>query len=177
MTLKQLSPEEKYRLHQVYQQNYQWLYACLCKHLSVHQHVEDIIQDTFLKVVISPELLKQIQSPRAYLLTTAKNIVINQARRKKIEAAYVQMLAEQEHDLQHSPEQICLLVEVVNVLAQAMADLAARQQQMLILHYIEGVSQTEIAQRFGLSRKTIQKDLAKAMIHCHQKIQQMEQYV
>jgi RNA polymerase sigma factor (sigma-70 family) len=174
MILKPLSNEEKSRLNVVYQQNYQWLYACLCKHLSVHQHVEDIIQDTFLRVIVSPKRLSQIQSPRAYLLTTAKNIVINQARRKKIEMAYLQMLAEHEQVVQHSPEQMFLLVESINVVAQAMAGLARRQQQVLILHYIEGISQTEIAQRFSLSRKTIQKHLAKAIMHCHLQIQLMD---
>ena len=55
--------------------------------------------------------LDQIKQPRPYLATTARHIMINQAKRKKIEESYLKNLAEQPEHLQPPPEQLFIILE------------------------------------------------------------------
>lgn len=158
---------------QFYSENYQWLYSWLCKTVRSNHHIEDILQDTFLKVLINPDLIENIKQPRPYLATTAKNIMINHARRKKIEDEYLKYIKEQyDEELEHSPEELYIVFEALHLVVNALNQLPDRQRQVMILHYIEGISQVDIAKLFQVSRKTVQLDLMKAIAHCHRQIQQ-----
>lgn len=154
-----------------YRENYQWLYRWLLGTLRAHQYnLEDILQDTFLKIFIHGEVVKKIKEPRPYLATTAKHIILNQIRRRKIEEDYLKFLAEQEESVEHSPEELLIVCETLHIIATVLSQLPERQRMIMIMHYLQDVTQIDLAQQFNVSRKTIQKDLAKAIIFCHRSI-------
>ena len=166
------SPNENHlRFNQFYVENSQWLYGFICKTVSSRTNIEDILHDTFLKIFVTPNLLEQIKQPRPYLATTARHIMINQVKRKKIEESYLKNLAEQPEHLQHSPEQLFIILETLTLVVNALEGLAERQRLVLIMHYIEGISQVDLAEHFNVSRKTIQNELIKAIVSCHRSIQ------
>lgn len=166
--------EQIYCFDRFYQQNYQWLYSWLNRTLRANKHsIEDIMQDTFLKIFIHADSGEKIKEPRPYLATIAKNIILNQIRRKKIEEDYLRLLAEQEEALDCSPEQIVTVLEILHRVADILARLPERQRLAMIMHYIEEMPQTAIASRFAVSRKTIQLDLAKALLFCHRQLKFM----
>lgn len=167
-----LNTQKIYSFEQFYQQNYQWLYGWLSRTLRANRHsIEDIMQDTFLKIFIHPEVAEKIKESRPYLATIAKNIILNQIRRKKIEESYLRFLAEQEAQFDYSPEQILSILEVLHIVSEILTQLPERQRLVMIMHYIEEISQKDIASHFAVSRKTIQLDLAKAILFCHRHIQ------
>ncbi|MGK9522574.1 sigma factor, partial [Salmonella enterica subsp. enterica] len=61
------------------------------------QHAADLAQDAFVRVLLLAEP-HNIQEPRAFLATTAGRLLIDGARRRKIEKAYMQALAIQYED-------------------------------------------------------------------------------
>lgn len=161
------------KISQFYAENYQWLYGWLCKNLRSHNHVEDILQDTFLKIFIAPERLEQIREPRSYLTVTAKSIIISQARRKKIENDYLKHLAEQQQlDVDCSPEDLVIVTETLYRIVSALSGLEPRPREVMMLHYLYGMSQMSIAEKLGISRTTVQTDLIKAVMSCHRLMQQ-----
>lgn len=170
MSLSSTSRHQQ-QFDEFYKENYRWLHHWLCKTLRSHANVEDILQDTFLKILVAPHLIEQIKQPRPYLVTTARNIIINQARRKKIEEEYIKILSEQAEEFDHSPEHMVLVIETLHLVANALSSLEKRHQQVLIMHYIDGISQVDLAKHFNVCRKTIQNDLMKAIIGCHRNIQ------
>ncbi|OEY97575.1 sigma-70 family RNA polymerase sigma factor [Acinetobacter qingfengensis] len=156
------------RFCQIYAENYNWLSQWLYRHLKSNIHLEDIVQDTFLKLFISNQA-HLIREPRAYLATTARCIVVDQARHAIVEKKYLEHLQYlQQENVQSSPEQTIMIVELLQRITLAVSDLAERPRLCLLLYYLDGMSQEKIAQHLKVSRRTVQLDLVKAMVHCHQ---------
>lgn len=152
-------------LEHLYRDNYAWLYAWLWKNLKQQQDAEDVLQSTFVKVLSVDAT--SISHPKSYLAKIATRIVIDQARRKQIEQAYLQYLAGQAiaHDVA-SPEQILLALELFERIAKMLHGLDALSQQVFLLCYIEHISQAQIAEQLQLTRRQVQYALIKAMQHC-----------
>jgi RNA polymerase sigma factor (sigma-70 family) len=162
---------EQQQTEQFYKNNYQWLYNWLSRHLRHQHNLEDILQDTFLKIFINPKQIASIRDARPFLATTAKNIIISQARRKKIEQQYLDYLAKQESNpIDCSPEQQLLMIEALDLICEVLSGLAARPRQVMIMYYLEGISQIEISKQLNLSVKTIKADLIKAVLYCHKQM-------
>lgn len=151
----------------IYKDNYSWLYNWLCKSLGSKDQAEDVLHDTFLKIIRSKDIFS-IRTPHSYLHSTAKRIVIDQARRKKVEQAYLNYLSEFQDDaISHSPEHIALAIETLDQMALVLSNLDDRARQILLMHYIEDVPQGQIAKLMNISIKTVQRDLMKGLMHCH----------
>ncbi|AOA57744.1 RNA polymerase sigma factor [Acinetobacter larvae] len=159
--------QNKAKFNQFYLENYHWLYNWLCRKLSSAHQAEDILQDTFLKIFVSPETITQIKEPRPYLATTAKHLILNHWRRQKIEENYLKFLAEQQEELVADPEHVFILMQTIDRVASVLALLPKRQRLAMIMHYIKDIPQTQIAVHFNVCRKTIQRDLAEALVFCH----------
>lgn len=151
----------------IYKDNYSWLYNWLCKNLGSKDQAEDVLHDTFLKIIRSKDIFS-IRTPHSYLHSTAKRIIIDQARRKKVEQAYLNYLSEFQDDvISHSPEYIALAIETLDQMALVLSNLNDRARQILLMHYIEDVPQGQIAKLMNISIKTVQRDLMKGLMHCH----------
>lgn len=161
------SPLSKDDFSQFYSKNYAWLYGWLCKKLKNQAKAEDILQDTFTKI-LSLQRLAYIEEPKAYLTRTANRLIIDQARKEKIEQIYLEYLHEVQLDhYDYSTEDILIAVDILNTIAHLLNGLEERTRQVLLMHHLDGMTQMEIAQILKVSRKTIQTDLIKAMVYCH----------
>ncbi|GAA5001648.1 sigma-70 family RNA polymerase sigma factor [Acinetobacter puyangensis] len=162
--------QNKQAFTRFYAENYSWLFNWLRKKLQNGSKAEDVLQDTFTKI-LSLERLPYIQEAKAYLTVTASRIIIDQARKEKIEQLYLQYLVEnQQADDECSPEQILLEIDVLNRIASVLRGLEERPRKVLLLHHIEGKSQTEIALILNITRKTVKADLVKAMMYCNRQL-------
>ncbi len=154
-------------VNDLYREHHFWLYQWLRKKLNSRDRAKDVVQDTFFKILKSKELLNIIE-PKAFLCTTAKHIIIDQARREKIEHAYLQYSAQfAEDQFYPSPEDLISVIQTLDQVANALSQLEDRPRQILLMHYLDGISQIEIAKQMQLSIKTIQRDLIKALVYCH----------
>lgn len=151
---------------ELYKAHYGWLYGWLYKKLGSAENAEDVLQDTFTKLIRSQGLL-DIQQPKAYLTTTAKRILIDRARHQKIEQSYLEYLAQQNLTYDISPEQTVLAIDILNQLARVLDGLAERQQLAFLMHYIDGLSLVDIATRLKVTSRTIHYDLVKTLSHCY----------
>jgi RNA polymerase sigma-70 factor (ECF subfamily) len=165
------SNEAIQRFSQIYRENYAWLSRWLYRNLKASTNLEDLVQDTFLKLFVTNKA-HLIREPKAYLATTARGLMIDQIRHSVIERKYLEYLAlVQQDEVALSAEQVVASVELLERIAMAISDLPERQRISLLLYYLEGRKQDEIAQRFNVTTRTIQNDLVKAMVHCQQWIE------
>lgn len=157
------------QMHALYSEHHGWLFAWLRRKLGCGHHAADVAQDTFVRILGSRDGLLGLREPRAYLVTTAKRLMIDQARRELIEKAYLQELALAMSTRQGAPSAQELL-EAVQALMQieaALAGLSAKARQAFLLCYLEGQTQAQVAQQLGVSTKMVQKYLIQALAHCH----------
>lgn len=161
---------------QLYRSHQSWLHQWLRQKLGNTDQAADLVQDTFIKLLQTRDELFGIKEPRAYLTSIAKNLLIDQVRRKRIEQAYLDGLSQMEYmlDAVASPEDQMQIIQAINQLCKALEGVSEKAQQAFILHYLEGYTHKEIAEHLNVSTKMIQKYLASCLIQCYQNRQNMD---
>lgn len=126
---------------------YYYLYS-LCGNASL---AEDILQETFVKAVLS--LDNQHNNVRAWLYLVAKNLCLNELKRMKRE-----LPLKQELDFLHTTADVgegILREEKYRALGDALSRLSANKKRVILLYYFEGFSLKEIAGIMRMSQENI----------------------
>ncbi|WP_288408825.1 sigma-70 family RNA polymerase sigma factor [uncultured Herbaspirillum sp.] len=159
----------------LYRDHHRWLRGWLRHKLGCTEQAADLAHDTFLRLLSTRDVLTALNEPRAYLLTAARNLLIDRARRHRIRQSYLEQLERQIEaapELLHapSPETVLQAVQAIEALGRALLGVHAEAAQAFILHYVQGQRQEELAQHFGVSLRSVQGWLAQALVHCHRQL-------
>jgi len=154
---------------ELYKEHNGWLKAWLLKKLRCVHSAEDTAQDTFHKLLLTPQLdIGNLQSPRSYLSTIAKRLMIDQMRRKKVEAVYLEALSNfTRNDVVSSVQDHHQVLETLFILTQMLEKLPEKPREAFLLCRFEGVSYTEIAQQLGVSTSMVKQYIAQVMMECY----------
>jgi len=121
---------------------------------------EDLTAETFLKVVRAVDRFDPARgSPKAWILTVARNVLADWRRRARIRQ-YVSLGTM--HDLVFeapSPEERVLREEEVGRLLDAVATLADADRELVGLRYGSGLDTAEVAQLLGISEGSVRTRL------------------
>lgn len=60
--------------------------------------------------------------------------------------------------------------ERLRLLAHAIAELPPRRREVFLLHKIDGLSHSQVAERLGISRSKVEKHVMKALAHCRDRL-------
>ncbi len=142
-----------------------WLQGWLRRRLGDPCLAADLSHDTFVRV-LAKEVLPDIREPRALLTTIANGLVINLHRRQRIEQAYLDELARQPEQAAPSPEARALIVEALVELDRLLGTLPGKVREAFLLSQLDGLRQSEIAVRLGVSLRTVKRYLVQAFEHC-----------
>ena len=151
----------------LYSDHHGWLQNWLRRRLGDREHAADIAHDTFLRLLVSRRrpLLGQ---DRQLLLKIARDLVVDQWRRQRVERAYLETLAHLEEPLAPSPETQALVVEVLIRIDRMLDAMPAPVREAFVLSQFEGLSYAQIAQRLGVSISSVQKYMTRAIHACYQ---------
>lgn len=152
----------------LYQDHHGWLRGWLRKKLGCTEQAADLAHDTFLRVLGAQDALAGLKEPRAYLTTMARHLLIDRARRQRIEQSYLAELALMAETLDGapSPEAILGAVQALDQISLALQGLSPKAGEAFLLHYLHDETQSEIASRLGVSVRMVQKYLAQALLRC-----------
>ncbi|WP_460273883.1 RNA polymerase sigma factor [Celeribacter sp. ULVN23_4] len=137
----------------------------------------DLTQETFLRFMQRRNDSEAvIDNVRSYLYRIAHNLMVDYLRQQG--RAMVEMpgpeLLEHVSDDRPDQEQTTLGRERVQQLVFALKDLPQRSRQVFILNRIEGLSYREVATRLEISESSVQKHLAKALLHVSRRLAETE---
>jgi RNA polymerase sigma factor (sigma-70 family) len=163
-------PEESRQILRDASTDYAWLRKRLVRRLGGQELADEALQEAFLKIERA-EFLPVIRDPRQYILKIALNAAADRRRTqsRRLETGEVEAFLNAA-DPAPSPEQAASDRQEYAALSAALAELPARRRLILIAARVEGVNQSEIARRFGVSTRTIEVELAKAIRHCARKL-------
>ena len=131
---------------------------------------EDVVQEAFIKLwnncaKVSPGKAK------SYIYTIANNLSISNTRHEKVKFKHKNYITQRKTDINHeSPEFIVLEKEYMEQLKNALAELTDRQREVFLLNRIDKKTYKEIAEISGVSVKTIEKLMHKALVALRQKV-------
>lgn len=129
-----------------------------------HDDVADLRQEVYIRVYESAA--RQLpDSPRAFLLATARNLIFDRVRRERI----VSIDLTQDFDSpsvlvdEVSPEQRVNARQELRRLSDAIDQLPANCRAVIWLRRVDGLSQREVAQRLGMQEGTVASHLARGL--------------
>lgn len=127
--------------------------------------VADLRQDVYVRVYEAAQ--KKIPHPvKPFLITTARNIVIDRVRRERVVSIEaVADLAELEiAEDRPGPERSVIARQELRRLQAAFDRLSPRCREAVMLKKVEGLTGREIAARMGISEDTVDEYIAIGMV-------------
>lgn len=139
----------------------------LRRYLSTDEDIEDVIQDTYLRIYGIQDYTT-VESPKALLITIARNLAVELGRRRVSRAtdavADFDALGvssnspqlEEQLDARRRFEAFCSAVDSLPPICR----------RVFVLRKVYKLSQAEIGAVLGISHSTIEKHVAKGLVRC-----------
>lgn len=131
--------------------------------------IEDIVQNTYVRLWEKRELIHLDKSVESLLFTITRNQCLNYLRDQKLAGEILSIDDNPWSDLQHlyqidfsGIEEKTLEEQLFEALKIAVDDLPERHNQILVKCKIEGKKQKEVAEELGISLKAVEKSLSKS---------------
>lgn len=159
-------PAEPATVASLYSDHHHWLKAWLLRRLHNRGDAEDMAHDTFLRVLVSRR--DYSLHDRALLTTIAKGLVVDHWRRKAVERAYLDALAQIPEALVPSPEERLVVIQALMQIDALLAAMPARTRQVFLLAQLDGLTLQQIAGQTGMPVITVRRHIHKALCHCMQ---------
>lgn len=160
-------PSADQHLHTLYERHHGWLQQWLRGRLGNAWDAADLAQDTFLRVLLKQELL-ELRTPRAFLRTIARGLVIDHWRREELERAYLESIAHLPEAETPSAETREMLLELLESIARLLDGLKPKVRSAFLLAQCEGLPHAQVAERLGVSVRSVERYVAEALFHCYQ---------
>mgnify|MGYP006091806917 CR=1 FL=1 len=141
------------------------LLRLLHRRLGNRQDAEEVAQDAFEKLC-SMEQREEIRDLRNYFFTMANRMALNVLRRRNTEKDYLikqRPLILNESDASFDPAEIARREEKLRLVKQAIQALPQKTAHIFLLHRFEGYTYCEIAQQLGLSKKSVEYHMCRAL--------------
>jgi RNA polymerase sigma factor (sigma-70 family) len=122
--------------------------------------LDDVAQEVFMRLLRS-DRMELINHPQAYLFQMARHVAVEWAMRARNRMPHDATWLEELPD-EDEPETLVARESERRIVAKALAGLPARQREILRLHYADGLSHAEIAERLAVSERVVKRDIIKA---------------
>lgn len=127
--------------------------------------IEDIVHNIFLQIY-SNGAERVISNPAGYLARAARNALVDRSRRRN-PLNYTLPIAMDDEDFVIDPQQECdqQAEDLMHAYEAALTELSPRCREVFVHRRHHDAATPDIAERFGISHRMVQKYLAKATAH------------
>ncbi|MGE3476552.1 MAG: RNA polymerase sigma factor [Rhodospirillaceae bacterium] len=140
------------------------LRAWIQKKVPVGLDVDDVVQEAYA-ILASLDSVESIRNPKSYTLRVAYSVILSHVRRARI----VPMMTVSDVDFLGASDDTPSVERTVSDrddlrrVGDAISELPPTCRQVFVLRRIDGLSQREIAERLGITVKTVEKHITKAV--------------
>jgi len=126
--------------------------------------IADLRNDIYVQV-FEAALKKLPEKPQQFVVTTARNLLIDRLRRERIVAmeAMADLDALEGAADTPGPERVAIARDELRLLQRAMERLPRRTQEIIVMRRVEGLSRAEISVRLGISQETVSAHVTDGM--------------
>lgn len=150
----------------LYRDHHGWLRDWLRRKLGCSHNAADLAHDTFVRLLSKKEAASP-KDPRAYLSTIAQGLVVDFYRRRALERAYLESLAALPEAQTPSPETRAIVLEALMAIDAMLDGMKPAVREAFILSQLDGLTYSEIAHRLGVTVRTVNNYMVKALEHCY----------
>jgi RNA polymerase sigma-70 factor (ECF subfamily) len=133
---------------------------------------EEVAQEAFVRLLGVPHLETDASRARNYLFATATNLARDNYRRRsaRAESAHVGLEDLQLESDEPLPERLIDAERGRLVVDSALRDLQPRPRQAFLLYVQEELTYERIAIKLGVSKKTVERDIAFTVALCRSRL-------
>jgi len=130
------------------------------------QEAEDVVQDAYLHL-LQKEGFETLEHPRAFLFRIASNLAVDAIRKTRTRSRYaedeIEFLGLAENEA--GPERAIEGAIAARRLQVYLDELPSPCRAAFLLNLIEDLTHAEIARRLGVSIRTVDRHMVKALSH------------
>ena len=157
--LDRLRNADHLALKEIYEFYIHKLHRFVSTYIQDKEQVKDIVQQTFIKIWEKKETIDLSKSFKAFVFTIAYRNVIDYVRRKEtmaIENKSDKLYYDESFISLDSAEDILKRHDLESIYAKALDTLTPKKKEIFILSRHDGLSNKEIANKLGISIKTVE---------------------
>lgn len=156
-----------FNLDSLYRDHNSWLVSWLTTRARCRVRASDLAQETFCRLAGQSEL-SFTTHPRRYLATVARRLLIDDARRKTTERAFLEAFSLHLGDTaQPGPDRVSEAVQELAALAALLSQLPDKVRRAFLMSRLDDMTYAQIAPELGVSKSMVKQYVARAFAHCY----------
>jgi len=160
--------EEKYAFHELFNRYAPRIYKFAFSYLKNRSDAEEIVQNVFLKIWEKRYSIKASENIKAFIFTITANKIYDFIRRRNIEHAFHNYTMLNQGNNENNSWNSIVYKEVQQTIFNLANKLPSQQKKVFNLSKMEGLTNDEIAIKMGLSKRTVENDLYRAVLFLKQ---------
>jgi RNA polymerase sigma-70 factor (ECF subfamily) len=135
---------------------------------------DDLLQDAWLKLHRIPEA-EPVANPLAYLHRMATNLAIDNARahaRRLLDPVEIELLLDVPDQAPPLDQQI-EDAQILKQLQRVLEEMPKRRRDIFLAARIEGLPHRHLAERFGVSLRTVELEVHRALDQCTERLRKL----
>lgn len=141
--------------------DYPLLLQRLTGRLGSREAAVEALHDTYIKLRSGPDIAR-IRSPRAYLYRMCLNLSRNRRRNEARIVPFANAAFLDLPDAAPSQERVVGAAQEIKLAITTLHSMSIKRQEIFLAKWRDEKSQAEIAAEFGMHKRSVQKELAKA---------------
>ncbi len=145
------------------------LYQFLRRRLRSSEDAADAVQETFFRLWRREAQGRLESDARSYLFQTANNLVIDLDRKRRSRAEQdcgPGTPLESIDKAELSAQQSASWRQAVDELCTALASLEPLDRRVFLLYHARNMTSGEIAKTLGVTKRTVERQMSRALAHC-----------
>ena len=142
-------------------------YPSLCRYafslLADVAEAEEVVQEAMFRIWENRNRIEITSSTQAYLFRAVRNHALNHLRRKKVQRVYSAENTIIHNDPRATTSDRITMAELQRKIREVVSKLPAERQRIFIMSRYEGMKYREIAEELGISQKTVENQLGRAL--------------
>lgn len=163
IVMTMLAEDNEQALRLLYNRYHSKIYRLSLRYLKSSALAQEIVQDVFLKLWFERKNMKVEMPVEAWLITVAKNKLINQFKKMVNEKNSMESYSLYADQSVSEAEQKLLKSELENRIQETVNSLPLMQQQVYQYAKVEGLSYSDTAARLNISALTVKTHIARVM--------------
>ncbi|MEE1923984.1 sigma-70 family RNA polymerase sigma factor [Pseudomonas sp. 148P] len=150
----------------LYQEHHGWVRALLKRKLGNASDAAELAHDVFVRLLAQPREFPDDAHARAWLGSVSRNVCVDFWRRRRVEQAWLETLANRPDACMPSEEHQAMVLEALEQVQAMLEKLPKAVAEAFLLAQLHGLGYRAIAERLGVSERTVTSYMAKAMFQC-----------
>lgn len=127
------------------------------------EEASDITHDIFMKIWNRRASMQNVSDFSAYIFRMAKNAVMDFFEHSMVDARYRDMVAGASDIVSVDLSDLVSTEELAVLIQMAIEKMPPRRKEIFIMHRFKGLTYKEIAERLGISPKTVENQISAAL--------------